>query len=236
MNESEIFSRLLTVIQTYRATEKEGKVLEYRSPNTLAKILNLDGPEKNGDWDAVFEWVEKYLTYSVKTNHPGFVNRMWVGANLPSMVGEIITAVTNTSACTFESGPVSTLIEKYMIEQMLEIAGFVQGEGQMTTGSSNANMIAMMSARNTWNAQVKVDGLTGQKKPFAFVGADAHYSMDKAANILGIGTNQLIKVTLNDNGEMVPEALRQSLEKVVAEGGCPFFRCGNRRYNSAGRV
>jgi glutamate/tyrosine decarboxylase-like PLP-dependent enzyme len=148
---------------------------------------------------------------------------MCVGANLPSLVGDIITAVTNTSACTFESGPVSTLIEKYMIEQMLQIAGFVQGEGQMTTGSSNANMVAMMSARNTWNTQVKVKGLTGQKKPFAFVGADAHYSMDKAANILGIGTNQLIKVTLNDNGEMVPETLRQSLEKVVAEGGEPFF-------------
>lgn len=223
MNESEIFNRLLTVIETYRASQKEGKVLEYRSPNALAKILDLHAPEKNGDWDAVFEWVEKYLTYSVKTNHPGFVNRMWVGANLPSVVGEIVAAVTNTSACTFESAPVSTLFEKYMIEQMLEIAGFAQGEGQMTTGSSNANMIAMMSARNSKNSRVKVDGLSGQKKLFAFVSADSHYSMDKAANILGIGTGQLIKVALNNNGEMVPEALRQSIEKVVAEGGEPFF-------------
>ena len=223
MNENEIFGRLLTVIESYRASQKNGKVLEYHSPNELTKILALHKPEKNGDWEAVFEWVEKYLTYSVKTNHSAFVNRMWVGANLPSVVGEIVAAVTNTSACTFESAPVSTLIEKYMIEQMLDLVGFEQGEGQMTTGSSNANMIAMMSARNTWNSDVKIDGLCDQKKLYAFVGADSHYSMDKAANILGIGTGQLVKVDLNDNGEMIPEALRKSIEKVISEGSEPFF-------------
>lgn len=223
MNENEIFHRLLTVIESYRASQRDGKVVEYRSPDELAKILDLHGAEKNGDWDAIFDWVEKYLTYSVKTNHPGFVNRMWVGGNLPSVVGEIVAAVSNTSACTFESAPVSTLFERYMIEQMLDIAGFVQGEGQMTTGSSNANMIAMMTARNVWNSTVKVDGLCGQKKLYAFVGADSHYSMDKAANILGIGTGQLVKVDLNKNGEMIPAALRRSLEAVIADGGEPFF-------------
>ncbi|MFT5699478.1 MAG: glutamate/tyrosine decarboxylase-like PLP-dependent enzyme [Desulforhopalus sp.] len=223
MNENEIFGRLLTVIESYRASQKNGKVLEYRSPNALSKILDLHGPEKNGDWESIFGWVEKYLTYSVKTNHPAFVNRMWVGANLPSVVGEIVAAVTNTSACTFESAPVSTLFEKYMIEQMLDVVGFVHGEGQMTTGSSNANMVAMMAARNIWNSKVKTDGLCGQKKLYAFVGSDSHYSMDKAANILGIGTSQLVKVDINANGEMILEALRASIEKVVSEGGEPFF-------------
>ncbi len=80
---------------------------------------------------------------------------------------------------------------------MLELVGFTNGEGQMTTGSSNANMIAMMAARNLTNDSVKQSGLFGQQKLFAFVGADSHYSMDKAANILGIGTDQLIKVPLN---------------------------------------
>lgn len=223
MNEKEIFGRLLTVLESYRASRKDGKVLAYRSPGELAGILDLHGPEQNGDWEAIFEWVAKYLTYSVKTSHPAFVNRMWMGANLPSVVGEIVAAVTNTSACTYESAPVSTLFEKYMIEQMLDLVGFAQGEGQMTTGSSNANMIAMMSARNIWNARVKVDGLCGQKKLYAFVGADAHYSMDKAVNILGIGTGQLVKVNLNENGEMIPEALRESIRKVLSEGGEPFF-------------
>jgi len=223
MNEKNLFAQLLKVIEQYRLAEKNGNYLEYRSPAELSEILDLDRPEKPGDWQEIFHWVDKYLTYSVKTNHPAFVNRMWVGANLPSIVGEIVAAVSNTSACTFESAPVSTLLEKYMIDRMLDLTGFVNGEGQMTTGSSNANMIAMMTARNLSNQSVKQAGLFGQQKLFAFVGADAHYSMDKAANILGLGTDQLIKVPLDRNGAMEPAALEVAIDRVQTNGGLPFF-------------
>jgi glutamate/tyrosine decarboxylase-like PLP-dependent enzyme len=223
MNEKTLFAHLLKVIEQYRATQRSGQFLDYRSPAELSRILDLDRPGKPGDWQEIFHWIDKYLAYSVKTHHPAFVNRMWVGANLPSIVGEIITAITNTSACTFESAPVSTLLEKYMIRQMLDLVGFSNGEGQMTTGSSNANMIAMMVARNLSNDSVKQAGLFGQKKLFAFVGADAHYSMDKAANILGIGTDQLIKVPLNSLGIMEPEKLEAAIDMVRVNGGLPFF-------------
>ena len=189
----------------------------------LSNILDLDRPGQTGDWQEILHWVDAYLAYSVKTNHPAFVNRMWTGANLPSVVGEIVTAISNTSACTFESAPVSTLLEQYMIRQMLELVGFVSGEGQMTTGSSNANMIAMMAARNLANDSIKQSGLFGQQKLFAFVGADAHYSMDKAANILGIGTEQLIKVELDQYGAMKPNSLEQAIDRVLVSGGLPFF-------------
>jgi glutamate/tyrosine decarboxylase-like PLP-dependent enzyme len=148
---------------------------------------------------------------------------MWVGANLPSIVGEIVAAISNTSACTYESAPVSTLLERYMIKQMLDLVGFSNGEGQMTTGSSNANMIAMMAARNLANASVKQAGLFGQQKLFAFVSEDSHYSMDKAANILGIGIDQLIKVPLNQNGAMEPLELERAINRVMVNGGLPFF-------------
>jgi glutamate/tyrosine decarboxylase-like PLP-dependent enzyme len=223
MNEKTLFEHLLKTIEQYRTSQRSGKFLDYHSPAELSKILDLERTGKTGDWQEIFHWVDKYLAYSVKTNHASFVNRMWVGANLPSIVGEIVAAISNTSACTFESAPVSTLFEKYMIRQMLELVGFSNGEGQMTTGSSNANMIAMMAARNLSNDSVKQSGLFGQQKLFAFVGADAHYSMDKAANILGIGTDQLIKVPLNRLGIMEPEMLEQAIDRVQVNGGLPFF-------------
>ncbi|WP_225879222.1 pyridoxal-dependent decarboxylase [Isorropodon fossajaponicum symbiont] len=114
------------------------------------------------------------LEYSPNTSHPNFANRMWSGANQPSIVGEIVTALSNTSNCTFESVPVATLMEKYMIGQMLDIVGFKNGEGQMTTGSSNANMIAMMVARNQTLKEAKKQRLFNQKPLLAFVNKDAH--------------------------------------------------------------
>ena len=223
MEFEQIVERLKPIFAKHVADQKQGSFLEYFSPEELKRMLDLDAAGKSGDWDALFSWVEKYLSYSVKTNHPGFVNRMWAGANLPSVVGEVVTAISNTSACTYESAPVSTLMEKYMISRMLEVVGFENGEGQMTTGSSNANMIAMMAARNTAFREIKQRGLFGQKALYAFVNADAHYSMDKAANILGIGTEHLIKVAVNENGAMDLGDLKRQMASVAASEGHSFF-------------
>jgi sulfinoalanine decarboxylase len=181
----------------------------------------------NGEqnWDDVFYYLDYYLKNSVNTAHPNFANRMWSGANEPSILGEIVTAITNTSACTYESAPVSTLIEQYMISQMLDIVGFKNGEGQMTTGSSNANMIAMMIARNKFLENTKSQGLFGQKKLIAFVNEDAHYSLDKAINILGIGSDNLIKIKTNDLGEMDVDDLEMQIKSHLKNDNCPFFVC-----------
>ena len=223
MNDQTVFAHLIRVIEGYYKEQRQGKFLDYHSPADLRSILDLERQGQAGDWDELFVWIDKYLNYSVKTNHPMFVNRMWVGANLPAILGEIITALTNASACTFESAPVSTLMERYMIKQMLHLVGFENGEGQMTTGSSNANMIAMMTARNLVDGSVKEAGLFGRQKLFAFVGADAHYSMDRAANVLGIGVEQLIKVPLDAMGAMRVDELESAIQTVIAGGGVPFF-------------
>jgi glutamate/tyrosine decarboxylase-like PLP-dependent enzyme len=223
MDSQEIFEKLGEIINKYFSEQHQGRFVEYLSPDELSLALDLDKPESDADWQALFSWVEKYLSYAVKTSHPGFVNRMWVGANLPSVIGEIVTAISNTSSCTYESAPVSTLMEKYMLQKMLDVVGFKNGEGQITTGSSNANMIAMMAARNITCERVKRRGLFEEKELFCFVNADAHYSMDKAANILGIGTEHLIKIPVNSAGRMDVDVLEERILASRESGGIPFF-------------
>ncbi|WP_028583598.1 pyridoxal phosphate-dependent decarboxylase family protein [Desulfogranum mediterraneum] len=223
MEADNIFHELLQRLEQYHRDLTEGSFVRYHEPEELKAILRLDRPEGRGDWTELMAWVEQYLAYAVKTANPGYLNRMWAGANLPSIIGEMVTAVTNTSACTYETAPVSTLMEQYLLRELLELVGFSHGVGQMTTGSSNANMIVMMAARNNACAQSKTVGLFGQARLVAFVNRDAHYSMDRAAAILGIGTEQLIKVATDDHGRMDPQALEQALLRVEQEGGVPFF-------------
>ncbi|MCL7488493.1 MAG: pyridoxal-dependent decarboxylase [Desulfobulbaceae bacterium] len=223
MDADTILPNLLGRLEKYRQTQTQGTFVDYHHPEDLKELLALDDHEGTRDWQHIFEWVEKYLNYSVKTGHPGFVNRMWTEANLPSIVGEIVAAVANTSACTYEAAPVATLVEKYMIAQMLDMVGFESGEGQMTTGSSNGNMIAMLAARNSADAKIKSEGLFGRPALFAFVSADAHYSMDKAANIIGIGLDHLVKIPVNADGALDCAVLEKALADVMEHGGIPFF-------------
>lgn len=226
MESEQMINTIFDLIKVYLSSQKQGRFLDYKNSADLGEILKLDEYKDGAEWSQIFKWIEKYLTYSVKTNHTGFVNRMWVGANLPSMLGEIVAAVSNTSACTYESAPVSTLMEKYMIREMLSLVGFKNGEGQMTTGSSNANMLAMMAARNESLPLVKKKGLAGQGNLMGFVSADAHYSMEKAANIIGLGTDHLVKIPVNDQGEMDMDLLEDRLERAVHMGSRPFFVAG----------
>ncbi|SMN00489.1 Group II decarboxylase family protein [uncultured Candidatus Thioglobus sp.] len=223
MQESELLTKIAQTLQS-TSLKKTNQLINHQNPDALEKALDLSAKTPQS-FEALFDWVEKYLEYSPNTSHPNFANRMWSGANPPSIVGEIITALSNTSGCTFESAPVATLMEAYMLEQMLDIVGFKQGEGQMTTGSSNANMIAMMVARNQTLKNAKQQGLFSQQPLFAFVSTDAHYSLDKAVNILGIGTEHLIKIPTLDNGQMDSTALDKAIESVVKNGGIAFFVC-----------
>ncbi|MGL1931210.1 MAG: PLP-dependent decarboxylase [Desulfotalea sp.] len=223
MNQQDAIEEIFSLLKTYYTTDVDKNFLDYQSPSELTNILNLEEQDAQGNLKHTISWVKQYLQYGIRSNHPSFMNRMWAGANLPSILGELTVAFSNTSACTYESAPVSTLMENYMIQQMLELAGFKNGEGQMTTGSSNANMIAMMSARNTISTQVKEKGLFSCQNMYAFVNKDAHYSMDKAANILGIGIDNLIKIPVNENGEMRIDALESELKAITSKGGLPFF-------------
>jgi len=223
MEQEKIFARLMELVSRYYHDREQGAFVDYLDPETLRQRLHLEDERGRGDWDQLFVWVERYLAHAVKTSHPAYLNRMWAGANLPSVVGELIAAVTNSSACTYETAPVSTLMEKYLLRTMLDLVGFRGGCGQMTTGSSNANMIAMMAARNNLAPEIKQHGLFGGRELFAFVNVDAHYSFDRAANILGLGASHLRKIPVDGHGRMRIDALEEQLAAVAAAGGRPFL-------------
>ncbi len=213
MNKQELYQKLIDTFFEYDGAKKD--FLAYKNEQELKEILDLwdTSREWNQDWEDVFWYLQKYFQYCAKTDHPQFLNRMWTGANTPSVLWEMATVLTNVSACTYESAPVSTLMEKYMVSEMLKIVWFENGEWQMTTGSSNANMIAMMAARNSRQKSIKQQGVFGCRALFAFVNQESHYSLDKAANILGIGTDNLIKVPTDRFGAMDIRILGELLEE-----------------------
>ena len=212
-------TQILTKIHNLINDYENSQSLASKLPDKIPNINNIGSQ----NWQDIIDSVEYYLTHSINTSHPNFANRMWSGANTPSIIGEIITAITNTSACTQESAPVAMQMEKYMFGEMLKLVDFKGGEGQMTTGSSNSNMLAMMVARNKFIENCKNNGLFGAQKLVAFVNTDAHYSFDKAANILGIGADNLIKIKNNNLGEMDIIDLEKQIIHQQKLGNIAFF-------------
>lgn len=57
----------------------------------------------------------------------------------------------------------------------------------------------------------------------AFVSSHSHYSYEKAAFQLGIGTAHLIKVETDNYGKMIPEKLEAAIERSIKNAEKPFF-------------
>ncbi|NJO90906.1 MAG: glutamate decarboxylase [Chloroflexia bacterium] len=221
-SKTQLLEQLLNIL-TKQNDLSENKVVDYKSPEELKELLNLTIDEEGEGYQGVFSDIENYLKYSVKTKHKQFLNQLYSGENLPAVMGEIVTAFTNTSMYTYEVAPAATLIEKELIDKMCRIAGYKNGGGTFATGGSNANMLAMMSARNKMLPTVKNTGMQNTKVLTAFVSEQSHYSFDTAANILGIGGNNVYKIATDENGKMNIDDLEHKIILSLKKGEAPFF-------------
>ena len=175
------------------------------------------------DLREISEFIDLYLSTSVKTDSPKFYNQLFSGFSPIGYLGEILTAITNSSMYTFEMSPIATLIEQELIKKMTTLIGYQNGFGTFVTGGSNGNLVAMLSARQKINPLIKSKGLFKNDRLVAFVSDESHYSFIKAAYQLGIGTDQIKKVPCDEAGHMNIKVLRQMINNSISKGEKPFF-------------
>jgi len=196
-------------------------IIESISHNSLKKITDLALPLEGMGYQTVLSDINHFLRYSVRTDHPGFMNPLWGGMNLTAFLGEVIASLANNSMYTYELSPVATLIEQSLIRRMCEIVGFGDGNGTLTTGGSNGNMIGMLCARYRINPLGLRTGYDS-KNLVCFVSEESHYSVRMSATVLGIGLDNLISVPCDVNGKMRPEKLTEEIEFAKLNGQIPF--------------
>lgn len=217
---SACFDKILNYI---RKNDGGQPVVTYQEPSSLQQILKpAVGDEPAGE-EEFLKMMDQYLEFAVKTGNKQFLNQLYSGFNLPAFIGDMLTSLTNTSMYTYEVAPVATLIEKEMIALMNSYAGYDEGDGIFLTGGSNGNLVAMFTARNRMLPESRFQGYDRSEKLVAFVNEQAHYSFETAANLLGIGSKNVIKVKAGPDGRMIPDELKQSIERSIQNGQKPFF-------------
>jgi len=217
--------KILPLVHEYliRGSSNNTPVVQYLDHETLKDELNLSIGHDGVSFEEILKEIKKYLKFSVNTSHSQFFNQLFSGFNLPAFAGDVCAGLTNTTMATFEAAPVATLIEETLVRKMCRLMGFDGGEGIFVSGGSQANMIATLCARNSMLPQVKHRGLTRNRKLVMFVSDQSHYSFCNAANILGIGANNVIKVKSDSYGRMIPRELEKGIKKAIRGGNTPFF-------------
>lgn len=218
-------SQTFKIIDQYiqSVQDPDVKVNEFLLPDALRERFDFELQQKGTDYDALIEYIRQYLHYSVKTGSKQYLNQLFGGTNMPALLGEFITSLTNTSMYTYEVAPMATLMEMELVKKMNSFTGFSDGDGIFLTGGSNTNLVAMIAARNHKFPETKKRGTSHLPPLTAFVSDRSHFSFTKAANAMGMGSDFVIKVATDGVGKMIPEALKVAIEESIARGEKPFF-------------
>lgn len=114
-------------------------------------------------------------------------------------------------------------MEIQVIGEMCKVFGFPGGDGITCPGGAYSNMLALLCARNTLFPHTKLEGVSREDQLVVLTSAEAHYSISKSANALGLGLNNVVKVPTDQNGEMIPGEFERILTELKAAGKRPFF-------------
>lgn len=193
-----------------------GPVVEWRSSAELASLVRLD----SGGSDApnafgvapgasAVDLVNLLARYSNHLHHPSYMGHQVCPPFPSAAIGDYVISVLNQSTAVWEMSPIATMIEKEIIRWLAGRAGYpAEAEGTAVSGGSAANLTALLAARAHWAHHARGE------RPVILTSADAHYSIARAAAIMGIAAEDVIKIPTDEGHRMDVGELAAAIEAI----------------------
>ncbi|KAJ9656687.1 Glutamate decarboxylase 2 [Neophaeococcomyces mojaviensis] len=170
--------------------------------------------------------IAKILQYSVNPSAPGYLDKLYAAPLPPGITAELILGVLNTNVHVYQVSPVLTLIEKHVTKDLARLFGLnaSRSGGISVQGGSASNLTSIVIARNTLFPETKVHGNGAVNgRLLLFTSAHGHYSIEKAAQALGLGSCNVLLVPVDDDGRMSVSELDSMIIKAKQRGDKPFY-------------
>lgn len=193
--------------------EDLNKVIDWKEPNDSLSFWREF--LKNGVSESLFEEVLKRSTH---LHHPKYIGHQ-VGPAAPiTVLTSMISAILNNGTAVYEMGMVTNPMERIITELLCKKIGYdSKSSGFLTSGGTLANLTAMLSARK---AKVSKDvWKEGHTKPLGImVSEEAHYCIERAAKIMGLGEQGLIKIPVKSDFSLDVSLLESYYQKALQNG------------------
>src|SRR3954454_6712444 len=147
--------------------------------------------------------IQAILDHSIQLHHPSYMGHQVCPPFPSAILGDLLISTLNQSTAVWEMSPIGTVIEQELLRWLADRAGYpAESLGTAVSGGSAANLTGLLAARARWNAK-RESGVGGGEseqrpsptpdplhptpsRPLVLCSADAHYSIARAASIMGI--------------------------------------------------
>jgi aromatic-L-amino-acid/L-tryptophan decarboxylase len=111
----------------------------------------------------------------------------------------------------------ATVVEQQAVRWVAEFIGFPAEGGAFTSGGTISNLTAIAAARERAVPGSRHRGLAGSRTA-VYCSAEVHYSVTRAVELLGIGSENLRAIPLDGARRMRPDLLAAAIDADVADG------------------
>jgi aromatic-L-amino-acid decarboxylase len=114
----------------------------------------------------------------------------------------------------------ATEVERQAIRWLGEFVGFPSDGGTCTSGGTVSNLTALTAAREQALPGSRTHGVGGSRLA-VYTSEEAHYSVKRAVEILGLGADSLRPLPVDAAHRLVPSALAAAIRADLAAGVAP---------------
>lgn len=196
----------------------------------VAAALDLEQGLREGlGPTGVTAFVGRYLVHATRLHSGGFFAHQTAAPNAGSAIAALIDGAVSNPMAIYEMGPAAATIEYWLLGRLLGWVGWKPppwpserddtqhyGAGVLVHGGSVGTLTALVAARTRVQPDV---WSRGNDPRLAIVcAASAHYAVNRAAGIMGLGAAQIVHAPCDARGALTAVGVHTVLESLKAEG------------------
>ena len=212
-------------------------IKENKAYNTMEKegsgLANFPIADAGRDVAEILELIRDYVDFPhLNPASGGHLAYIPGGGIYTTALGDYLAAVTNRYAGVFYASPGAVRIENQLIRWMNAIVGFPENAlGNLTSGGSIANLIAITTARDAKHIRAK-----DIENAVIYTTVQAHHSIHKAIRIAGLDEAQLSYIPTDARFRMDIEELEKKIVEDMKAGKKPFLLIGSAGTTDTGAI
>jgi glutamate/tyrosine decarboxylase-like PLP-dependent enzyme len=209
------------------------------SPSELRKLLPGGGlPGEGRDAESLLgEALSLLVDHSLYNGHPRFFGYITSSAAPIGALADLLASSINPNLGGWQLSPIASEIERQCVRWIAEMLGYpVDGAGMLVSGGNMANFVGFLAARRAKGGEeIRQNGILGPRL-LAYVSAETHTWIQKAADLFGLGTNSIRWIDVDHGQRIDLDALQRQIERDHADGHRPFLLVGTAGTVSTGAV
>jgi aromatic-L-amino-acid decarboxylase len=219
--------RMADWVADYRETIGERAISPSVSQGAIARQLRSAGWEESASLEQILRDLDQVVMPGIlHWGHPAFLGYFGSTSNGPALLGEIAAAALNVSAMTWRTSPAATEMETVTLDWIRAAIGLPQAFfGVVYDTASIATLHALAAAREKAGPQIRGRGLAGRGDlaTYRIYASDqAHSSVQKAAIVLGIGEDNVIRIRTDSEFRLDARSLREAIDADIQAGHRPL--------------